>query len=183
MSVLENTPLPASASSWDCVKDNVTGLIWEVKTGDSGLHSISNSYTWYEPDNSRNGGIAGTQNGGRCIDSACDTFGYVQAVNAQGLCGSSNWRMPTVEELMGILRLDDEHCAVDREYFPNVCGHNRFFWTSTVFTEESAMIISPDSGLNLFQTIHKYYARFYRYDKLKWDYYGYFSVMLAVDNK
>ena len=41
--------LPASATSWDCVRDNVTGLIWEVKTT-SGLRSWSNTYTWYDPN-------------------------------------------------------------------------------------------------------------------------------------
>jgi len=35
--------LPASATSWNCVRDNVTGLIWEVKTDDGGLREIGTS--------------------------------------------------------------------------------------------------------------------------------------------
>ncbi|MDZ7621733.1 MAG: hypothetical protein U5O69_04740 [Candidatus Competibacteraceae bacterium] len=49
--------LPASASSWSCVRDNHTGLIWEVKTT-SGLRGhVSTRYIWYDPDHSTNGGI------------------------------------------------------------------------------------------------------------------------------
>jgi hypothetical protein len=42
--------LPASATDWSCVRDNVTGLIWEVKTDDGGLRDQDWKYTWYNPD-------------------------------------------------------------------------------------------------------------------------------------
>lgn len=97
----------ADAKEWHCVKDNVTGLVWEVKTDDSGLHDKDWTYTWYEPDSTKNGGGgAGTQNGGQCGNtSACDTFAYVQAVNTIGWCGYNDWRLPTVVELQSILDL------------------------------------------------------------------------------
>ena len=47
--------LPASATlgsalgDWACTRDNVTGLIWEVKTT-SDLRSQSHTYTWYNTD-------------------------------------------------------------------------------------------------------------------------------------
>lgn len=43
--------LLANATDWSCVKDNVTGLIWEVKqggngtVGDEGLHDADDTYT------------------------------------------------------------------------------------------------------------------------------------------
>ncbi len=49
--------LPTTALSWSCVKDNVTGLIWEVKTDDSGLQDMGNIYSWYNPDNNANGAM------------------------------------------------------------------------------------------------------------------------------
>lgn len=112
-------PLPANASAWQCVKDNVTGLIWEVKTDDGGLRDKDNTYSWYEPDNSKNGGNAGTQNGGSCNGSSCDTRGYIQSVNSQGLCGSSNWRMPNRNELLSIVDNSRFGPAIDINYFPN----------------------------------------------------------------
>ena len=126
--------LPASATAWDCVKDNVTGLVWEVKTT-SGLRSMNNTYSWYEPDNSKNGGSAGTQNGGSCTGSLCDTYGYVQAVNAQGLCGASDWRMPDVNELLSIVNNATVNPAIDTNYFSNSPASN--VWSSSPYADYS----------------------------------------------
>ena len=122
-------PLPASATGWDCVKDNVTGLVWEVKTDDGGLHDKDWTYSWYEPDNGKNGGSAGTQNGGSCTGSACDTYAYVQTINSAGLCGQNDWRMPTRQELFSIVILDRTNPTIDTSYFPNT--PSSFFWSST----------------------------------------------------
>lgn len=57
--------LAATATAWDCVKDNHTGLIWEVKTDTAqgtDLHSKADTYTWYNTDSSTNGGADGTVN-------------------------------------------------------------------------------------------------------------------------
>ena len=51
--------LAASAATWSCVRDNVTGLIWEAKTDDGGLRDKDWTYTWYNPDPATNGGSAG----------------------------------------------------------------------------------------------------------------------------
>ncbi|MCX7086850.1 MAG: DUF1566 domain-containing protein, partial [Methylococcales bacterium] len=111
--------LAASATQWNCVKDNVTGLMWEVKTDDNGLHDKDWSYTWYEPDNSKNGGNAGTQTGvtAACGNTgSCNTAAYVQAVNAEGWCGANDWRMPTRDELSGIAALDRVNPSIDTAY-------------------------------------------------------------------
>jgi hypothetical protein len=36
--------LPYSATEWTMVRDNVTGLIWEVKTDDGSIHDKDNKY-------------------------------------------------------------------------------------------------------------------------------------------
>lgn len=118
--------LPASVIEWSCVKDNVTGLVWEVKTDDGGLHDKDWIYSWYEPDSTKNGGNAGVQNGGQCgATSACDTYSFVQKVNETGWCGATDWRMPTGTELFGLTRLDryqypaTDKPTIDTDYFPN----------------------------------------------------------------
>jgi hypothetical protein len=130
--------LPASATQWSCVKDNVTGLMWEVKTDDGGLHDKDWTYSWYEPDGSKNGGNAGTQNGGNCGGtSLCDTGSYVQSVKAKGsFCGANDWRMPTVDELSGIASLDRIDPAIDTRYFPNTVSSD-YFWSSLSGLDDS----------------------------------------------
>lgn len=69
-----------------CVKDELTGLTWEVKTvGIGGLRDEWNTFT-----NLGNG-----QPG--------DSSAYVAAVNAQGLCGYTDWRIPTADELQSLV--------------------------------------------------------------------------------
>ena len=52
--------LPDDAESWTMVRDNVTGLIWEVKVNDPNhLRHQGHSYTWYNTDPATNGGYAG----------------------------------------------------------------------------------------------------------------------------
>jgi hypothetical protein len=121
--------LSASANSWNCVKDNVTGLIWEVKTTDGGLHDWNNTYTWYEPDRTKNGGEAGTPKGGSCKGSDCDTNAYVKAVNAAGWCGYKDWRLPTKQELRSIVNYGTYSPAIDGDYFPNTSSD--WYWSSS----------------------------------------------------
>jgi hypothetical protein len=122
--------LPASATNWNCVKDNVTGLMWEVKTTDGGLHDKNHTYTWYEPDNTKNGGDAGTQNGGSCQGSQCDTNAYVKAVNSVGYCGYKDWRMPANQELTSIVDMSRFEPAIDINYFPNT---ESWYWSSSPY--------------------------------------------------
>jgi len=130
--------LPATATSWSCVRDNVTGLIWEVKTDDSGLRDKDNTYTWYNPDGSTNGGSAGTQNGGTCTGGInCDTTSYVQVVNSQGVCGYSDWRLPSVDELRSIVDYSIPYPGptIDTTYFPNTVSN--WFWSASPYASSS----------------------------------------------
>lgn len=126
---LEDQGAIYTITSWDCARDNVTGLVWEVKTIDGGLRDQNHTYTWYNPDPETNGGSPGTADGGECGgDIDCDTQSYVQAVNEQGLCGASDWRLPTRSELRTIVDYKAEFPAIDTDYFPNTVA--RSFWTA-----------------------------------------------------
>lgn len=120
--------LSDSAKVWACVEDTNTGLVWEVKSEDGGLHDKNNLYTWYEP--TENGESAGIADGGRCdggID--CDSYAYVHAINAQKLCGYSDWRLPTREEFMTLISVNGGGGSVNHDYFPQ--GLESWYWTAT----------------------------------------------------
>lgn len=133
----DSATLGANPKDWACTRDNKTGLIWEVKTTDGGLRDMNNYYSWYEPDASKNGGFAGYQNSGSCKGSECDTYAFTNAVNTQGLCGAKDWRMPSADELNGLLTKtktlnqpfnDTSYRYIDAAYFPNT---EWWFWSFT----------------------------------------------------
>ncbi len=115
---------------WACVRDRVTGLVWEVKQGDGGLHDADHTYTWYDPDPRRNKGAEGKRDGGQCRGSACDTLAFIEAVNAAGWCGFNDWRLPDQAEIASI---NDRHRRYpgptqDPAFFPNARADQ--YWTS-----------------------------------------------------
>jgi Protein of unknown function (DUF1566) len=106
-----NAVLGPAANNWACSRDNVTGLVWEVKTSNPstpGLRDDANTYTWYNPNAASNGGDAGSTgnttscNGTLPSPASCNTQDYVAAVNAANLCGRSDWRLPSYKEAWSI---------------------------------------------------------------------------------
>lgn len=121
--------LGAGVKDWACTRDNVTGLIWEVKAT-TGLRGQSHTYTWYDSKPATNGGGIGTPSGGACFATGrCDTEKFAADVNAAGLCGASDWRMPKVKELEGIADLGRNKPAIDPTYFPNTSSW--YFWSGS----------------------------------------------------
>jgi hypothetical protein len=124
----DGSDLPADATlgdgpgDWACTRDNVTGFVWEVKTQDGGLRDSGWTYTWYNSDATSNGGDAGVAGGDTCgatLGGQCDTEHYVDAVNATGLCGGNDWRMPHIDELHGLIDYSrTAGAALETTYFP-----------------------------------------------------------------
>jgi hypothetical protein len=138
--------LPAKATAWDCVRDNVTGLIWERKPvgdgkiGNQGLHDADDRYTWYSTDSNNNGGSPGADNRGNktCFGfkigqpaTFCNTEAYVNRVNAAGWCGYTDWRLPDRFELRGLADLGVTSQAIDTGYFPDAIGTR--YWSSSPY--------------------------------------------------
>ncbi len=126
-------PLPETSNNyleepWFCVRDHVTGLVWEVKTID-GIQNHNADYSWFNSTGINDGGAAGSGASGSCVDTGCDTEKYVAAVNAMKFCGAEDWRLPTKEELLSLVNYQAQSPAVDVNYFPNT--HSSYYWTAT----------------------------------------------------
>ena len=133
--------LPASATlggnpaDWACTRDNVTGLIWEVKTT-SGLRYGAHTYSWYNSNPATNGGTVGNAGVSNCLTAGrCNTEMFVHDVNAAGLCGHTDWRLPKRGELSSIVNLSGVNPAIDPDYFPNTDPSN--FWSASPYIGNS----------------------------------------------
>ena len=103
--------LPVTATSWTMVRDNVTGLIWEVKTDDHSIHDKDNKYHW----------------------SGAQTV-FIAELNAHNFGGYTDWRLPSIQELYSILYWGSTESHIDTEYFPNTVFFTfdlGWFWSFT----------------------------------------------------
>ena len=129
----EGKLLSVVASAWAMVKDNITGLIWEVRTDKnnsknySNPHDADNTYTWYDDNAKTNGGHAGTPGEGT------DTLDLLEALNSGGFGGFSDWRLPTAKELLNLAAYGTYYPSVNQIYFPNNMPYD--YWTSTSSSE------------------------------------------------
>jgi hypothetical protein len=142
--------LSKDSKSWAMVRDNVTGLVWEVKTDLDGSlnysnpHDADNVYIWY---NSTNGGYAGTQGNGV---TTFDTEEFINALNEDEFGGYTDWRLPTIKELDSIVNynIPNPGPTINTVFFPSTQSY--YYWSSTnyAFTNDSAWAVSFYYGLN-----------------------------------
>ena len=115
-----------------CVKDNVTGLIWEVKTT-SGMRSKKTKYKW--------GGLTAigrdhTRKKGSYYDDWNELVNYANDTSnantaGDALCGFRDWRVPNKEELFSIAHLGKNNPGIDGRYFPNT--QKGWYWSSSPY--------------------------------------------------
>jgi hypothetical protein len=133
---------------WSCVKDNTTGLIWEVKT-EEGLHSFKDGYTWFrstvdlDPDIGVIDFFSPLCHGHKEGDPStfCNTEAYVARVNSEFYCGYNDWRLPSREELFGIMHYGKAITRIDGDYYPNLSSNS--YWTGSV---AAAQFLAPTYG-------------------------------------
>jgi hypothetical protein len=128
--------LDDTATEWVMVRDNVTGLIWEVKRNKednvmdyANPHDADNTYTWYDPNPATNGGNAGAPGMGT------DTEDFISELNAAGFGGYTDWRLPTLKELVFLADYGKYDPSINTRYFPN--SDSSVYWSSSNFTLDS----------------------------------------------
>lgn len=122
--------LAADASVWSCVRDNYSGLIWEVKTTDGGKQHNLDTYRW--------GGKGA--DGYTAPNKEGTYYDYwntlVEELNDEALCGKTDWALPTQEELSGLVHRGNSTYLIDLTYFPNSIK-GRYWASSTVPYDDS----------------------------------------------
>jgi Protein of unknown function (DUF1566) len=122
----------------ECVRDNATGLIWQGQAP-AGAGSIRANYLTYTNFDSTtelqkeiyvnhattNTFAAPTQSE---IVAPTNAIGFKNDVNNSNLCGSSAWRLPSRDELLGIVKTS-ESPKITNEWFPNSTSSP--YWTSS----------------------------------------------------
>ncbi|AOT09650.1 DUF1566 domain-containing protein [Pseudoalteromonas luteoviolacea] len=136
------------ASTFSCVRDNITGLVWEVKEATAGTlpntstRNAQNHYTWaLDPDGTELIGseypvIAPAPCPHISDTYRCGVQAFINRVNSEsgGYCGGNTWRLPSYTELMSIVDFGRVGVHVlDPTFFPNVPqtslqGH-LYYWT------------------------------------------------------
>ena len=132
----------------ECVRDNASGLIWQGQTpAGTGLRANDQYKTNYDSTTAlQKFTVAPTQSD---IDTATNSIGFKNAINVSNLCGSNSWRLPTQDELLGIVKTT-EAPTIDNAWFPNVPSQSAY-WTSTPDVEDDyhAMAVNFESGYDI----------------------------------
>ena len=135
-----------------CVQDEFTGLIWEVKEDSGGLRDAQHTYSWFDPEESHAGELdyRGLPDGGDCRGSACDTAAYVAAVNAVALCGYTDWRMPTRDELGSISdpRRTAAPPTINTRHFPHTQAGEYWSGNDYQFQYDAAWVWNYQNGMD-----------------------------------
>jgi len=115
-----------ASDPWACVRDNYTGLTWEVKTDDGSIHDKDNTYRW--------GGITSQSYGSGWGDYYSDWDTLVEGSNGSSFCGFTDWRVPTRIELKTITHRGLLGINIDTNYFPNTVQN--LYWSSTPYATD-----------------------------------------------
>jgi len=134
------------SNGWIMTKDNVTGLIWEVK-----IDNKNDVYTWCDTNSATNGRDAGT------CGNDTDTEDFINALNSKNFGGFSDWRLPTIKELSTIINSDADFPTINATFFPNTVSSD--YWSSTPYARfsEFAWLVNFSNG------IVAYYSKSYSY--------------------
>ena len=130
-------------SSWSCVRDNTTKLIWQVNS------NTENLYRW--------GGTTAFAGGTGTYYNDWDAS--VELANSSLLCGLSDWRLPTLDELMNLSYMHKESTAhIDSDYFPDVTDTTQY-WTALPRAEQALAFYQVQARPEILETNATAYLR------------------------
>ncbi len=113
----------SNTAVWDCVQDNVTGLVWEAKTAINKTDVFTHAQAQT----------------------------YVATLNGAALCGYTDWRLPTPQELASLVdssvSFSSATATIDQTFFAD--QQRTYYWTATgdVGDATGAWVVDFSSGL------------------------------------
>jgi hypothetical protein len=124
------------ADGWLMTRDNVTGLIWEMKTNDGGIHDKDKTFTWCDKNSATNGGDQG-ECGSGTGNAATDTEAFIDALNDAHFGGFSDWRLPGIKELLSLVNpsIPSPGPTIDAAWFPRTVSS--YYWSSTTYASHT----------------------------------------------
>ena len=122
--------LALESEAWSCVLDDKQSLVWEVKSEEEGVQYSLNTYTWFDGESGRDNGTFSKN----CYwGKHCNTLSFNADVNKANLCGYSDWRLPSLNELNTIVDYYGESdTLINTDFFPNT--QKNTYWTSDSVT-------------------------------------------------
>jgi hypothetical protein len=116
------TALDPGAAIWAMVRDDVTNLIWEVKTDDDTIHNKNHRYV---------------------LEDVQEKF--IAQLNNNNFGGRSDWRLPTIKELYSILNNGDAEFKIDTAYFPNTTFKDYSYMKDGAYLSSTERAETPDT--------------------------------------
>ncbi len=114
------------------ITDTRTGLMWEKKSDDGGLHDKDNNYWW----------------SGNSVEETI--WDWLADINAgAGFAGHNDWRVPNVKELLSIVSYQNTPLAISAAFNNNCvagttvltgsCTFIHTYWSSTTWAESTGL--------------------------------------------
>ena len=120
-----------------CLQDTETQLVWELKTDDDSLHGKDKTFRW--------GGVGADKVGSMAFD---DWNALVKAANKNALCGFTDWRVPTIDELKQLYTL--QQSSDIKPYFSNT--QETPYWSASAYEKypEHAQTVHFGNGVSYY---------------------------------